>query len=326
MEAYCLQIFWAGLIAFALFMYVVLDGYDLGVGILFGMARDDHDRATMLKAIEPFWDGNEVWLILVGAGLFAAFPMVYAIFLPAFYLPVALMLIGLIFRGVSIEFRYHSNQMRWLWDWGFFVGSLIVSFVQGTAIGRMVEGLPVADGQYAGGAFDWLTPFSLLCGLGLVLGYSLLGAAWLILRTDGDIHDWLYCRIRWLLISVLTILAGVSVLILLMNERVMARWFGHVYLFTFPVFTLLASVGLWIGIPKKRDWFPYVMAVGVFIGAYLSLTASFWPYMIPYSVSIADAAAPVQTLSFLFYGAGVVVFPIVLLYTAFIYWKLRGKV
>jgi cytochrome d ubiquinol oxidase subunit II len=159
-----------------------------------------------------------------------------------------------------------------------------------------------------------------------VLGYSLLGAAWLILRTKGALCDWLYSRIKWLLISALTVLTVVAILTLVMNERVMARWLGHVYLFAFPMVTLLASAGLWIGIPKRRDWLPYVMAVAVFLGAYLSLAASFWPYMIPFSVSIADAAAPTQTLSFLFYGAGIVIFPIVLFYTGVIYWKLRGKV
>jgi Cytochrome bd terminal oxidase subunit II/Cytochrome bd terminal oxidase subunit I len=171
-----IPVFWAAAIAFAILVYVVLDGYDLGVGILFGTTRGEHHRITMMNAIAPFWDGNETWPVLIGAGLFATFPMVYAIFLPAFYLPIALMLLGLIFRGVAFEFRQRSQRMRPVWDWGFFLGSLTAAFVQGAAIGTMVQELPVVDGRYAGGAFEWVTPFSMFCGAGLVLGYALLGA------------------------------------------------------------------------------------------------------------------------------------------------------
>ena len=203
MDPVWLPNFWAGVIAFAILAYVILDGYDLGVGILFGTTTNEQQRVTMMQAIAPYWDGNETWLVLVGAGLFAAFPMVYAIFLPAFYLPVALMLLGLIFRGVAFEFRHRSTHMRPVWDLGFFLGSLIAAFVQGVAIGTMVQELTVVDGRYAGGPFEWVTPFSILCGVGLVLGYALLGAAWLVMKTEGDLRDWAYRRLDWLLPGVL---------------------------------------------------------------------------------------------------------------------------
>jgi len=326
MDASWLPIFWASLIAFATLFYVILDGYDLGVGILFGTTRDEGFRNTMMDAIAPFWDGNEVWLILIGAGLFAAFPMVYSIFLPAFYLPMALMLCGLIFRGVAFEFRSLAKRFRWVWNGGFFLGSLIVSFVQGVAIGRMVQELPVINGQYAGGAFEWLTPFAVFCGIGLTLGYALLGASWLVLKTDGDLRDWAYRRLGWLLAGVLAVLAFVSIYTLATLLRVRDRWLENMWLAVFPFIVVLASSGLWAGVRKRRDGLPYAMAVVVFVGAFLALAGSFWPYMIPFSVTIGDSAAPVQTLKFLFYGAGIVFFPIVLIYTGVVYWILRGKV
>ena len=211
-------------IAFAILVYVILDGYDLGVGILFGTTHNEQHRVTMMKAIAPFWDGNETWLVLIGAGLFAAFPMVYAIFLPAFYLPITLMLFGLIFRGVAFEFRYRSQRMRPVWDWGFFVGSLVATFVQGAAIGTMVQELPVVGERYAGGAFEWVTPFSIVCGAGLVLGYALLGAAWLVLKTEGDLRDWAYRRLDWLLGGVIVVLIAVFAFALATQLRVLDRW------------------------------------------------------------------------------------------------------
>lgn len=321
-----LPIFWAGLIAFAIFVYVILDGYDLGVGILSGTMRDDHFRSTMMSAISPFWDGNEVWLIIIVASLFGAFPIVYAVFLPAFYLPVALMLSALIFRGVAFEFRYHAVKMRRFWERGFFMGSLTAGFVQGAAIGRMVQELPVVGGQYAGGTFSWLTPFSLFCGVGLVIGYALLGSAWLVLRTDGALRDWAYRRLGWLLVGTIVMVGFASIHTLFIHPRIMNRWMENSWMTVFPLMILLASIGLWMGVRKRRDGVPYAMAVVVFLGAFLALAGSFWPYMIPFSVTIETAAAPVQTLRFLFYGAGAFIFPIVLFYTGMIYWIMRGKV
>ena len=326
MDASWLPIFWAALIAFAILIYVLLDGFDLGVGILFGTTRDEGYRATMMKAIAPVWDGNETWLVLIGASLFGAFPMVYAIFLPALYLPVALLLFGLIFRGVAFEFRYRARGMRWLWDLGFFLGSLIVAFVQGAAIGTMVQELPVVDGRFAGGSFGWLSPFSVLCGVGLVIGYALLGASWLVLKTEGALRDWAYGWIRLLLIGVLAFLVLAFVFALAKHLRVMDRWLEAPWLLVLPATGALAAYGLWRGIERRRDWLPYAMSVVIFVAAFLTLAGSFWPYMIPFSVTIWDAAAPPQSLTFLFYGAGIIVFPVVLIYTVAVYWIFRGKV
>ena len=198
MEPSNLTLFWAGAIALSIIVYVILDGFDLGVGVLYGTTKEDTKRVQMMNAIAPFWDGNETWLVIIGASLFAAFPVVYAVFLSAFYLPVLLLLFGLIFRGVAFEFRNRAGSMRWFWDWGLFLGSVVVAFVQGAAIGAMMRGVPVVNNQYAGDAFGWLHPFSVLTGIGLVFGYALLGAAWLVLKSEGPLRTWAYERIPWL--------------------------------------------------------------------------------------------------------------------------------
>jgi len=326
MDAYSLSVFWASLIAFSILFYVILDGYDLGVGILFGTTQDARFRDRMMAAISPFWDGNESWLILIGAGLFAAFPMVYSIFLSAFYLPIALMLIALIFRGVAFEFRHHAGRFQVLWDRGFFLGSLLAAFVQGAAIGRMAEGLPVKAGQYAGTSFDWLTPFSVFCGGGLIIGYALLGAGWVVMKTEGDVREWAYARVRWLLIAVLAVLVTVLLWVLGSQADVRNRWLTDIWISVFPLIIAMAASILWTGAKRRIDWVPYGMAVIVFASAFAALEASFWPYMIPYSVTIAQAAAPLESLRFLFYGAGVVLFPLILFYTGMVYWIMRGKV
>jgi cytochrome bd ubiquinol oxidase subunit II len=326
MDPTWLPIFWAAVIAFAILVYVVLDGYDLGVGILFGTTRSELHRVTMMNAIAPFWDGNETWLVLIGAGLFATFPMVYAIFLPAFYLPIALMLLGLIFRGVAFEFRLRSERMRPVWDWGFFLGSLTAAFVQGAAIGTMVQELPVVDGRYAGGAFEWVTPFSMLCGAGLVLGYALLGAAWLVLKTEGDLRDWAYRRLAWLLAGVVVVLVAVFAFALATQLRVLDRWLDDPRFVVLQLLGVVAIIGLLIGVLRRRDGVPFAAAILLVASAFLRLGVSFWPYMIPYTVTVQQAAAPVQSLEFMFWGAGVVVFPVVLFYTCIVYWIFRGKV
>jgi len=327
MDASSLAIFWAALIAFAILVYVLLDGFDLGVGILFGTTGNEAYRRRMMSAIAPVWDGNETWLILVGASLFGAFPMIYAIFLPAFYLPVALLLFALIFRGVAFEFRYRTERMRWLWDWGFFLGSVIAAFVQGAAIGTMVQELPVVDGRYAGGSFEWVNPFSILCGVGLVIGYALLGASWLVLKTSGTLRDWAYARVGWLLAGVLVFLALAFVFALATDLRVMHRWVESPWLIVFPAIGAVATFALFSAWRKRRsDRLPYAMTAVIFATAFLTLAGSFWPYMIPFSVTIQEAAAPPQSLSFMFYGAGIVVFPVVLIYTVVVYWIFRGKV
>lgn len=321
-----LVFFWALAIAVAVMVYVVLDGFDLGVGILFGSTRDAVVRETMVKTIVPFWDGNEVWLVIIGAGLFSAFPQVYAVLMPAFYLPLALMLIGLMFRGVAFEFRHHSIRMRPLWEGGFFIGSLVAAFVQGAAVGRIVQELPMVGGRFAGGAFTWLTPFSVFCGLGLIIGYMLLGAAWLVMKSEGTTREWAYTRLGWILGALMAVLVVVSVYILAVHPRVMERWETNPWLLIFPVCILLAAVGLLATIRKHNDRLPYAMAVIIFVASFLALIGSFYPYVIPFALTLAEAAAPQQSLTFLFYGAGIVIFPIVLCYTGWVYWILRGKV
>src|SRR5262245_4459782 len=206
MDPSTLALFWAGVLGCAVLLYVILDGFDLGVGVLFGTTRNEAHRAQMMASVAPFWDGNETWLVVIGAGLFAAFPDAYSVLLSAFYFPVLLMLFGLIFRGIAFEFRYRSERMRPVWDWGFFVGSAVVAFVQGAAIGAMIGGIPMTNGQYAGGSFGWLHPFAILTGVGLMLGYALLGASWLVLKTEGEVRDWARLRLPWLAVGILTVL------------------------------------------------------------------------------------------------------------------------
>src|SRR5450432_715775 len=207
MEATNLAVFWASVIAVSILIYVILDGFDLGVGVLFGFTHDETNRLQMLNTIAPFWDGNETWLVIIGASLFAAFPAVYAVFLGAFYIPVLLILFGLIFRGIAFEFRQRSKQMRWLWDLGFSIGSTVVAFVQGAAIGAMMKGIPVVDGHFAGNTYDWVHPFPILTGIGLMLGYALLGAGWIVYKSEDALRDWAYARIPWIALAVFVTMA-----------------------------------------------------------------------------------------------------------------------
>ena len=327
MDATALPIVWAGLIALAILVYVLLDGFDLGIGILFGTTKNEGYRRRMMATIAPVWDGNETWLVLVGASLYGAFPIVYAIFLPAFYLPVALLLFGLIFRGVAFEFRHRTNRLRWLWDWGFFLGSFIATFVQGAAIGAMVQELAVVDGRFAGGSFDWVSGFSILCGIGLVVGYALLGASWLVLKTSGSLREWAYARVGGLLLGVNVFLLLALAYALFSDLRVMSRWLESPWLLVFPAIGFIATFFLFRSYRNRdNDSLPFAMTSLIFLVAFLTMAGSFWPYMIPFSVTVEAAAAPTESLEFMFYGAGLVAFPIVILYTAFTYWIFRGKV
>src|SRR5215831_3627492 len=298
-EPSALALFWAAVIGVAILAYVILDGFDLGVGILFGATSDARLRNEMIASISPFWDGNETWLIVVGASLFAAFPIVYAVFLAAFYIPVLLLLLALIFRGVAFEFRARGTA-RGLWDRGFVLGSIVAAFVQGAAVGAMIRGIPVVNGQYSGGSFDWVAALPILSGIGLVLGYALLGAGWLVLKSDdAPLRD----RAR------------------MTGSLFMGRPWG----FVFPLIGLIAIVGIFVGARRRLDSWPFAMTVVLFVAAFLSLAVMFWPYMIPYSVTVASAAAPHASLSFLFWGAGLFVLPVIGLYTFVVYWMFRGR-
>jgi cytochrome d ubiquinol oxidase subunit II len=325
MEPSALALFWAAVIAGAIVVYVVLDGFDLGVGILFGTTRDTALRNEMMDAISPFWDGNETWLVVIGASLFAAFPVAYAVFLPAFYIPVLLLLLGLIFRGVAFEFRYRGSA-RGLWDAGFFLGSTIVAFAQGAAVGAMIRGIPVVDGQYAGGRFEWLAPLPVFTGIGLVLGYALLGAGWLVLKAEGALRDWAWVRVPGLAAIVLAVLAVATVASIAGRDRVIETVFlGRLWGLVFPAIGIVAMVGIFIAARHRRDAWPFAMTVLFFLASFATLAVLFWPYMIPYSITVGNAAAPEASLSFLFWGAGLFVLPVIAIYTIAVYWVFRGK-
>ena len=317
--------FWVALLAVATLLYVLLDGFDLGVGILFAFAGEPN-RRKMLSAISPVWDGNETWLVVTGTVLFGAFPPAYAALLSAFYLPLVLMLCALILRGVAFEFRYKSVGFRWFWDLGFAGGSLLATFVQGMTVGALVEGLPMKDGHYIGGTFGWFSPFAALCGLGLVLGYCLLGASWLVRKCDGAIRERAYRLLPALTIGVLLFLAIAFVTALAMHLSLMSRWLERPYLLIFPLIGALSALGLLKGARQQNDLAPFRFSALIFVTAFGTLACSFWPFMIPFALTVQQAAAPPASLTFMFWGAGLFVMPLTLIYTAVVYRLFRGKV
>ena len=278
--------FWVAVLAISILLYVLLDGFDHGVGILFGMARDDERRATMLSAVSPVWDGNETWLVVTGVVLWGAFPPVYATLFSAFYLPLLLMLTGLVLRGVAFEYRHRAEGSRWIWDIAFAGGSLVAAFIQGMMVGALVEGLPIADGQYTGGEFGWLSPFAMLCGVGLCLGYALLGACWLVKKTEGETRDEAYRLIPRLAIGLLAFLFAVFAYALAAHLQVMDRWLERPYLLVFPIIGVAAAGGLAHSVRYRRDRVPFRMVALTFAAAFGTLAISFWPYMIPFSITI----------------------------------------
>ena len=318
-------LFWVAIVALTTLLYVVLDGFDLGVGILFGFTRNEEARRKMLSAVSPVWDGNETWLIFTGTILWGAFPKVYATLLSAFYLPIILMLGALILRGVAFEFRSKALGFRWVWDLGFSGGSLVAAFVQGVAVGALAKGLPMADGHYAGGTFGWFSPFACLCGIGLCLGYALLGAGWLVLKCEGSLRERAYGLLTPLTVAVLSFLAMAFVYALALNLRIMDRWLDRPFLFLFPAVGVVASVMLIRGIKDRRDRQPFFMTVLIFLAAFGTLAVSFWPYMIPFAITIDQAASPPASLRFMFWGAGLFVTPLTLIYTAIVYRVFHGK-
>ena len=319
---------WAGIIAFAVLAYVVLDGFDLGVGILFPFFPARKDRDVMTNSIAPVWDGNETWLVLGGVGLMAVFPLVYATVLPALYMPIIAMLLGLIFRGVAFEFRWRTQRASQYWDHGFWIGSTLAGFTQGIALGALVQGIHIADRQYAGGWWDWLTPFSLLTGVAVVVGYALLGACWLNLKTSGDIQ----ARARRLAmitgVLMLVLIGAVSLWSPFINEAYFERWFGWPTAF-FSAFvpTLIAACAfaLWHGLTTDKHLQPFLAALGLFVLSFVGLGISFYPYIVPGSLTIEEAAAPDSSLQFMLVGALVLV-PAILAYTGYAYWVFRGKI
>ncbi|WP_068318723.1 cytochrome d ubiquinol oxidase subunit II [Polycladidibacter hongkongensis] len=320
---------WACLIAVAIFAYVVLDGFDLGVGILFPTTKSESERDLMMNSIAPVWDGNETWLVLGGGGLFAVFPLAYATLMPAVYAPIIAMLVGLVFRGVAFEFRFKALPAhKWLWDISFFVGSFIAAFSQGVILGALVPGVEIAGRQYAGGWFDWLTPFSLMSGAGLVCGYALIGSTWLTMKLEGTPQ--LHFRVisRALLPSLLGFFLLVGLWMPRVSEGFLDLWLysdlKYVGLFV-PVLVLAVSLLAWHGLKRGPDYLPFVCVLILFLISYLGLAASLYPYIVPGHFTIWEAAAPDNSLKFLLVGA-VVLIPMILAYTGYAYWVFRGKV
>ena len=325
---YDLAFIWAGLIAFAVLTYVILDGFDLGLGILFPFAREDHDRDVMMNSVAPVWDGNETWLVLGGGGLFAVFPLAYAIVMPALYMPITLMLLALVFRGVSFEYRWRTDHWRPFWDMAFFGGSTVAALCQGIALGALVQGIEVEGRAYAGGWFDWLTPFSILTGIAVVIGYALLGATWLVLKTEGDLAIQMR-RFAWRLGATTLVLIGiVSILTPFQEPEYLNRWFnlpGSLWTSIVPFLMLVLAWRFFTSLNDGKDLEPFLTALGFFTVSFVGIGISFYPMMVPPSVTIWDAAAPEKSLAFALVGA-VVLIPLILAYTAYAYWVFRGKI
>jgi cytochrome d ubiquinol oxidase subunit II len=320
---------WAVILALAVFMYVLLDGFDLGVGILFPFVDDDTDRDLMMNSVAPIWDGNETWLILGGGGLLAAFPLAYAIIMPALYFPVLCMLIALIFRGVAFEFRFKArSHRRWIWNYAFTIGSLVATFSQGLILGGFLQGFKVEGRHFVGGAFDWLTPFSVFVGIALICGYALLGAGWLIIKTEGELQERFYRYAKPLLVVVLVFIVAVSIWTPFRYPEITDRWFGWpnmLYLAPVPILTAILSVLLIRALIKRREILPFILTLGLFLLCYIGLGVSLWPYVVPPSITIWEAASAPSSLIFLLIGT-LIMLPIILSYTGYSYFVFRGKV
>lgn len=323
-----LALIWAILIAVAVLAYILLDGFDLGVGILFPFLADKDQRDTAMNTVAPVWDGNETWLVLGGGGLFAVFPLAYAVIMPAVYAPVIAMLVGLIFRGVAFEFRWKTVRWRRVWDWSFSLGSVAAALSQGIILGALLQGIPVAGRAYAGGWWDWLTPFSLLCGVAVVLGYALLGATWLIMKTKDGMRDTAFRLARIPAAGTVLMVGLVSLWTPFLDPAYMERWFSMpvlLWLAPVPFLTGLAVISLVFGLIKRADYRPFLSAQALFVLCFIGLGVSVYPYMVPPSITIWQAAAPDKSLSFLLVGTALLL-PLILGYTAYSYWVFRGKI
>ena len=325
-----LTLIWALLLAASVFLYVCMDGFDLGIGILFPGIQRREDRDVMVNSVAPVWDGNETWLILGGNALLAAFPIAYATILPALYMPLILMLLGLVFRGVAFEMRFrveHERSRVW-WDRAFSWGSYGAAFTQGIALGAFVQGIRVSGAAYAGGWWDWLTPFSILTGIAVVVGYGLLGACWLIWKTEGDLQARARQLARILGFATLGFIAAVSLIMPFLNDAFRQRWFTFpniIYAAPVPLLVLALAWGFFNAVDRRRELAPFLFALGFFLLSYIGLGISMWPLIVPPSITIWEAAAPPASQVFLLIGAAFLI-PIILLYTGFAYWLFRGKV
>lgn len=322
---------WAFLIAFAVLVYVILDGFDLGLGMLFAVERRKGDRDVIMNSVAPVWDGNETWLVLGGGGLLAAFPLAYALILPALYAPIIAMLLALIFRGVAFEFRWRSERRRWAWDAAFIGGSAVASLSQGIALGALLQGIEIdkAARAYSGGWWDWATPFSLTVGIGVMVGYMLLGATWLVAKTSGDLQERMRLRAWPLGIVTLVFIAAVSLWTPFLQDGYYARWFAgwHILLAigVGGAVAIIAAMMFRSLMVHRHEYRPFVLALVLFALCFVGLGVSMFPYVIPTTVTIYEAAAPARSQIFLLVGASILL-PTILAYTGYAYWVFRGKI
>jgi len=319
---------WTAILGFGVFFYVALDGFDLGVGMLYNFAPDRNARDQIMNSIAPVWDGNETWLILGGLGLLAAFPVAFAIIIPAVYFPILLMLLALIFRGVAFEFRYRDAESRTFWDHGFAIGSAIAAFAQGVVLGAFIQGFQVDGRQFVGSSFDCFTPFSIFTGLALMFGYALLGAGWLVIKTEGTLQDWARSLGRRCLIGVTLAVGVVSLWTPFIDAHIAARWFSWpniVMLAPVPLITAALVWFEWRSLNNRSEYAPFLAALGLFLMSYLGIAISLWPMIVPRHFTLNQAAASESTQAFLLVGT-LALLPVILLYTGWSYWVFRGKV
>jgi cytochrome d ubiquinol oxidase subunit II len=323
------SVIWAVIIYFSVFMYVVLDGFDLGIGMLFPFVKEKRDRDTMMNTVAPVWDGNETWLVLGGEGLLAAFPVAYSIILSGLYLPLIFMLIGLVFRGVAFEFRFKAkDHRRHLWDKAFIGGSVVASFFQGVSLGAFLDGITVSGRSYAGGALDWIAPFPLLAGFGVMIAYTLLGSTWLVMKTEGELHQRMVQVARPFALMLLGAVVVVSIWTPLRDAAVAERWFSFpniAFLMPVPVLVLLSIVVLLGSLKGQPHRLPFVAALALVFLGYTGMAISIWPHIVPPFITIWEAASPPASQGFALVGT-LFILPIILMYTVWSYWVFRGKV
>ncbi|MEM7568293.1 MAG: cytochrome d ubiquinol oxidase subunit II [Pseudomonadota bacterium] len=324
-----LALAWAGLLVLAVYIYVILDGFDLGIGMLFAAFKTKQERDVLMNSVAPVWDGNETWLVLGGGGLFAAFPMAYAIIMPALYVPIIAMLLGLVLRGVAFEYRWRTKRWERVWDWAFIGGSATATLSQGIALGALLQGIEVDGRSYGGGWWDWLSPFSLLTGIAVMSGYCLLGATWLNIKTDGALQQRAQTLAWRFFVSTLVFIAAVSLATPFLETAYYARWLSFPGIFlAAPVPIAVSAVAFWLYrtlVQQKREVIPFLLSLVLFGLCFAGLGVSMYPYIIPTEVTILEAATPFKSQIFMFVGA-VVMLPIILFYTGYAYWVFRGKI
>ena len=323
-----LPVVWAAILAVAVALYVILDGFDLGIAILFPVEPSEVRRDQMMNSVAPFWDGNETWLILGGGGLFVAFPLAYSVIMPALYLPLIIMLLGLVFRGVAFEFRWVAKPGHELWDIAFAGGSMVAAFMQGVVLGGLLQGIKVDNNMFAGGPLDWFAPFPFVTGLSVLAGYALLGSTWLIMKTEGPLVDEARSWAKSLLLFTLVMMAIISIWTPLIFDRIADRWFSWpniVFLAPIPIVTAGLALLCWYGLVNGHEFTPFLSAIGLFLLGFIGLVISNVPYLVPPSITVWDAAAIPESQIFTLIGV-LIMLPLILGYTAFVYWTFRGKV